>query len=193
MSSEQPRSSPTADLGRAIDAYVAKDGKLGEAEKAMLALLRVSEEVTEAFAGWQLPEGKTFTFIHDCIEAYRLANGGHAKQVEAYRSAPDPEQARKALAEVARFFRGSLFETIPDPPHVPEAPNTWEEFASCRTYIVSADQGPLGEAIAVLSRAINNEERYREEYRWFSQKGDVTAADSRAIANVKESVFRLTG
>jgi hypothetical protein len=167
--------------------------RLTSGEEAMLDRLQESPEATEAFASWGLPDRKTPFFFADCVQAHRLADGEHAKQVEAYRSAPKPEQAREALAEIERFFRGSLFETIPDPPPVPEAPKTWEEFANCQTYIRGPDQGPLGEAIDLLRLAINDEERYREEYRWSSQKSDVTAADSRAVGLVKESVLRASG
>jgi hypothetical protein len=183
-------SPPNAALSRAIDAYTEKDDKLAEDEKAMLGRLRASPEVTEEFS--QLPDEKSFTFIRDCIGAHRLAHGGHAAEVELYRSAPDAEAARAALAEVERFFRGSLFETIPDPPPVPEAPKTWEEFANCRSYIRGSDPGPIGEAIALFAQAIDREMRLREEYTP-SQKSSMDAADARALGCLRASVKRLTG
>jgi hypothetical protein len=176
-------SPPTTALSRAIDAYTKKDDKLSEDEKAMLGRLRASPEVTEEFS--QLPDAKIFTFIRDCVKAHRLAHGGHAAEVELYRSAPPPEAARAAIAEVERFFHGSLFETIPDPP-VSEAP------ANGGSYIRGPDPGPLGEAIALLAQAIDREMRRREEYSP-SQKGNTDAADARALGCLRVSVKSLTG
>ena len=107
-------SNPTTALGRAIDADIANDDTSTKAERAMLARLRVSGEAAEAFANLLLSGTKGLIFIRDCVVSHRYAHGEHAKQIEAFRSAPKPEKARAALAEVEHFFRGSLFETIPD-------------------------------------------------------------------------------
>jgi hypothetical protein len=190
--------SPTA-LSRAIDAHGARpyvpdvrNPRLTQDDAYMLDRLRASKSAQSAFAYLRLDEAKWPIFIGDCVVAHRYANGMHTEEVEIFRSAPKAEKAREALAEVGRFFRGSIFETIRNPPSVPEVPKTWEEFANSQTYIRGPDPGPIGEAIALLTRAINDEERLRKEYSP-SQKGGAEAARARALAHLRESVSRLTG
>lgn len=168
---------PPSALSRAIDAHGAgpyvpdvRNPRLTQDDAHMLDHLRDSKLAQKAFNELRLDEAKWPIFIGDCVVAHRYANGMHAEEVEIFRSAPDPDKARAALAEVVSFFRGSIFETIHDGP----------------------DPGTLGEAIALLAQAIDREERYRKEYHP-SQKGGVGAAKSRAIGWLRASVSRLTG
>jgi hypothetical protein len=180
-------------LSVAIDAYVAKHGELSAGDKAMLDLIRAGGEATLRFADLQLSGPKSIALIGDFVTSYRLANGEHARQVRAHSSAArdlDPEKARDALAEVERFFRGGLYKNIPSP-QPPDPPKSWAELAG-RTYIRGPDPGPIGEAIALLARAIKDEERYREEHKP-PRKGDDASAHSRAILWIKQSVARLSG
>jgi len=153
-------------LDISIKAYIAKDGTLTKAKRAMLARLSSSKEVAEAFATLSLSDLKGFILIRDCVVAHDYANGEHARQIAVYRSAPDPEKARRELARVERFFRGAVFRTIPD----------------------------IEEVFARLRNAIDDEARLRKEFRGkISRKGDASAAMSRAIWQVKESIRRLSG
>jgi hypothetical protein len=168
--------SPPTALSRAVDAHGARpyvpdvrNPRLTQDDAHMLDRLQASKLAQKAFEELRLDEAKWPIFIGDCVVAHRYANGMHAEEVEIFRSAPDPDKARVALAEVVSFFRGSIFETIHDGP----------------------DPGPIGEAIALLAQAIDREKRYRKEYHP-SQKSGVGAAKARAIGYLRASVSRLT-
>jgi hypothetical protein len=191
-------SSPIA-LRRAIDAYRARPyvpnlGHCGLApnDEHMLDRLQASNLAQKAFAYLELDDNKGVKFVADCVWAGRLFKGLHTQDVEAFRSAPDPEKARAALAELECFFRGSTFLTIPNSQDRPTAPS-WEELQRCpRPYIKGPDRGPQGDAIDLLARAIDDEERLRKEYRP-SQKSGAEAARRRALSYVRQSVRYLAG
>jgi hypothetical protein len=186
---------PTA-LSRFVDAYRASPYLFGlgnchltQEDEHMLDRLKASKSAQSAFSHLRLDDDKGVKLVAACVWAGRIVKGGHEKEVETFRLALDPETARAALTEVERFFRGSIFLTISS--NRPSRPKDWHEFAS-RPYNTALDPDPRSEAIALLAQAIDDEERYRKEYRP-SQKAVGKAVASRAIGHLKQSVRSLTG
>jgi cell pole-organizing protein PopZ len=189
----------TTALGRAIDAYISEEVKLTKDEKAMLARLRASKEAAKEVADMHLSEVEGFILIRECVEAHGIAWGGHKRQVDALRAAPDPRKARKALEEVERFFHESLFRHIPTTRAAAAAEaralasGRVDEKSPPMIAIFSSDD-PLSAAIALLAANIRDEEQWREDYEpTISRKGDKKAAESRAIGRLKDIVSRLSG
>jgi hypothetical protein len=179
------------ELSRAIDAYraapVAWDGggcRLTRGEEIMLDRLRDSKEATEAFAGWQLPDGKRPFFIADCVAAHRLLNGGHSKKVAARRTLPDPDKVRKDLASVASYFSGSGYRLRLDPKAIRDGTKL----------CVGPDPDVVSEALALLASLIDSAEDINKRAKpTISRKGDKPSARASALGHLKESIYRLTG
>jgi hypothetical protein len=171
-------SQPTA-LSRAIDAYRAKPyvpgifggARLTRDDEFMLDCLRKSREAVQAFAAWELSDARSPFFIGDCVKARRYANGEHRKEVESWRTLPDPDVARDGLRVVAKYFgKAAALSTL------------------------GRDRDPVDEAIALLASQIRDEKRLRKFLRPATPRnGGEATSRSRAIGWLRDSIFALSG
>jgi hypothetical protein len=197
-------SPPTAGLSRAIDAYRAAPyvygigtPRLTRGDEAMLAGLRESKKTALAFAEWGLSDAKGQFFLADCIEAYRLLNGGHSNKVKSMSALPKPDKARKGLAEAASYFsKHGLRLRLRLDPNVPAA-QTLECVKAIRDgakLFLGPDPDALSEAIALLASLIDStEDSKRSAKPTVSRNGDKASARLSAVGVLKGSIYRLSG
>ena len=150
----------------------------------MLDRLRESGEAAQAFASWELPDGKRPFFIADCVEAHRRFNGGHAKRVKTMSTLPRPDKARKGLAEAASYFIKSGQRLCIDPKAIRDGAKLF----------LGPDSDVASEALALLASLIDStEDSKKSAKRTVSRKGDKRSARLSAVGVLKESVSRASG
>lgn len=170
---------PSTPLSRAIESYRTTPyvpGVLGAAglthhDECVLDSLLASTAAQKAFASLGLDEAKAPFLIGDCIKAHRYAHGEHEKELDYWRSLPDPDEAREGLKAVAKFLdkAAALLE-------------------------LGENSDPVDEAIALLASQIRDTQRLREFLKPATPRnGGKAPSLARAIGWIRDSVRAGTG
>jgi hypothetical protein len=182
-------------LPAAIAAYRQAEQGLSAEEGAALDRLAAAQEAAQFFAflpladdeGGFSADAKGRIFVADCVTAFRFDKGEHRAQIEKLKAASAAhEEAQAHLDKLRAYFgvvepSGADFDVV-ETPAPAEPSRSLQEKLDRRAY----------RPLRSLQRELDDDRRAIEEVRRsISRKGDATAARSRAIGWLKESVKRL--